>query len=116
MTVLPRSLQLLALAALAAISATCDDPLCPQVFAAKTAPPSAQLSVGQSVNVSVRLTSCGGRTTHTDVITWSADDTTIVSVENNPARVTARQPGSALVVGTGAFYGRIAFIPVSVVP
>jgi hypothetical protein len=89
---------------------------CDAVLGVRTTPTSAELSVGERVNVSVRLTGCGGRETLTDVITWSADDTTIVSVDNALAQVTARKPGSTVVHGVGARYGRVADIPVVVVP
>jgi hypothetical protein len=89
---------------------------CDASLGVRTTPASAQLAVGQSVTPSVHLTGCGGRKTLTDTFSWAAEDSTVVRVDSTSGRITARQPGSTIVNAIGRMYGRVAAIPVSVVP
>ena len=100
------------------VAASCSDipTVCTAELRVRTTPTSIQLSVGETVTVSVALSTCGGKQKLSDTFVWSADDTAIVRVDSSLARVTARQAGSTIVVGTGRVYGRVAYIPAAVIP
>ena len=87
---------------------------CTDELGMRPEPGAATLSVGQSVSVRVKLTTCGGAKSVSDVITWTADDTAVVRVDGQVGRVTGRSPGVTYVMGTGERYGSVAWIPVTV--
>jgi hypothetical protein len=105
---------LVAFGMLAGTMVSCEDSLCPAVTTHVPTPASAQLSVGQSINVSFKYSHCGNETRVTD-ITWSVLDTAIAVVDNVRDRVTARSPGSTFVHGNHSD-GIVARIPLKVVP
>ncbi len=63
-------------------------------------PAQATLTVGASVTVDVRVTSCGGSKTVPVDLRWGTVDTAVVSVAEETGTITALGPGNALVTGS----------------
>jgi uncharacterized protein YjdB len=74
------------------------------------------IAVGESFTASVQLSSCGGREHPSDIFTWRARDTTVVTVDSTTGRVTGRAPGQTWVEATGRTYGFVGGPRVTVVP
>lgn len=78
-------------------------------------PESRTLKVGESFAAKVRLLGCGGTEPLSDVITWSAQDTSIVQVDAVSGLTRALRPGTTLVSATGQRYHNVGGIMVTVV-
>jgi hypothetical protein len=77
----------------------CELPLmCTDELGMSFSPPSPTLAVGQSVNASLELSSCGGRERWHPSVTWRTDDSLVVAVGSSSGRVTGRAAGDALVL------------------
>ncbi len=85
--------------------AACADPICTMELGIRYVPGDTTIAVGQSFTASVALSSCGGREHPSDVFTWRAQDTTVVTVDSKTGRVTGRAPGETWVEATGQTYG-----------
>jgi hypothetical protein len=77
-------------------------------------PTSATLDVGETVQARAEFLGCGGSKRLTDEITWSSADPAIASVEATTGRITGRSPGTTTVTPSGARYGAIGHVPVTV--
>ena len=78
-------------------------------------PPNRTLSVGESFTPSVRLLGCGGTEPLSDVITWTAEDTSIVRVNSASGQTLALRSGTTRVLATGQKYRGIGGVEVTVV-
>ena len=108
-------------AALALALVACRNPaepeegtVCTLELRAELSPRDTTLVVGASFTPSVALSSCGGRKRLTDSVTWAAADGAVVSVDPATGRTTARGVGETRVEATGARYGRVGGIAVTV--
>lgn len=73
------------------------------------------LAVGESFTPSVELLGCGGTEPLSDVVTWAAQDTSIVRVDAASGRTLALSPGTTVVVATGQTYHGVGGVSVTVV-
>jgi hypothetical protein len=74
------------------------------------------LVVGQSFTPSIALRGCGGTEPLSDVITWIAQDTTIVRIDSQSGRTLALRSGETVLLATGRTYGAVGEVAVTVVP
>jgi hypothetical protein len=72
------------------------------------------LTVGESFTPTVRFLGCGGTEPLRDKVTWAAADTSVVRVDAANGRTTALRAGETLVMATGAKYGQLGGVRVSV--
>jgi len=100
------------LAALAAIGlvAGCD---CASVWI-RLGSPERTIGVGESFNAVIRFSGCGGTEPRSDVITWAADDPTVVRVDAVTGLTTGLRAGETLVQATGQQYGSVGSMRVIV--
>ena len=98
----------------AAILAACANPFaasadapCTRELGVRFTPGDTTIAVGQAFTAAVHLSSCGGREQLSDVVTWSAQDTTVVSVDPTAGLVTGRALGETRLQATGATYGLV---------
>lgn len=73
------------------------------------------LAVGESFTPSVRLLGCGGTEPLSDVMTWAAEDTSIVRVDVASGRTLALRAGTTMVLATGQTYHTVGGVSVTVV-
>jgi hypothetical protein len=74
------------------------------------------LAVGESFTPSARFFGCGGTEPLNDVVTWTAQDTSIVRVDLATGRTTGLAQGTTFVVPSGRRYGTVGSVRVTVVP
>jgi len=72
------------------------------------------LQVGQRITPNVALSSCGGREELDDTFTWVSSAPTVAPVNATSGEIVALEPGTAQIDVTGAKYGRVAAISVTV--
>jgi hypothetical protein len=77
-------------------------------------PAQATLPVGGRFVPQLSLTTCGGQVALQDTFTWASTDPSILAVDPSSGETTALSAGTATVTATGAQYGRIGFIRVTV--
>ena len=87
---------------------------CDADLQSRISPANRTLAVGESFTPSVELLSCGGTRPLSDVITWSAQDSTVVRVDPGTGRTTALRSGTTSVVASGAKYGYAGAVTVVV--
>jgi hypothetical protein len=100
----------LALGLLGACNTGCDADL-----GIRLTPVEQTLVVGQSFTPSIALRGCGGTAPLSDVITWTAQDTTIVRIDSRSGQTTALRPGETDLLATGRTYGAVGEVAVTVV-
>lgn len=94
----------LALASLVACSQIMD--VCQDDLQVRVTPPTVALSVGQRVTAQAEFRGCGGRDRLEDRIRWGSEAPAVARVDPTSGEITALAPGRAVVVPTGARYGR----------
>jgi hypothetical protein len=77
-------------------------------------PPAQTLAVGESFTPSLRATGCGGHLSYTDIYRWRASDSTIIRVDSLSGVTTGLRPGLALLLATGARFGPLGYMSVTV--
>ena len=87
---------------------------CPDDLQITLAPPAPTIAVGESFTPAVALHGCAGTRRLADTFTWAARDTAVARVDAATGRTTGRAPGETVVVPTGARYGAIGEIRVTV--
>jgi len=106
------------IAAIAILTVGCDGlgfgKACTSELGTRFSPADTTVQVGQSFQVSVQLSSCGGAQQLTDVITWQAEDPAVATVDGRSGRVVARSPGTTRILASGEQYGSIGGPQVSV--
>jgi hypothetical protein len=78
-------------------------------------PANRTLAVGESFTPSVRLLGCGGTEPLSEVVTWAAQDTSIVRVDAASGRTLALRTGTTVVLATGQTYHNVGGVSVTVV-
>lgn len=78
-------------------------------------PTARTLAIGESFTPSLQLLGCGGTEPLSDVITWTAQDSSIVRVDRATGRTIGLRSGTTLVVGTGERYHTGGGVTVTVV-
>ena len=73
------------------------------------------LAVGERHVLEVELRGCNGRERLADTLTWQTRDSTIVAVDAARGVVTGLTPGRATVTVTGARYGELGEVLITVV-
>lgn len=89
-------------------------PACTDELGARYEPETLSLKVGEAEQLSVTLLSCGGTEVLEDDITWLSDNPDIASVVPDSGVVTALSEGETFVRASGAFYGEVGGVPVTV--
>ena len=74
------------------------------------------LAVGESFTAIVHVSGCGGIEPISDVVSWTAEDATIVRVDAATGRTTGLRPGETRVQATGQQYGVVGSVRVIVTP
>lgn len=110
--------MLVALGTIGAALPGCDDPItaCTRELRIALAPRDTTIAVGESFLATVALSSCGGREHVTDTFTWTTRDPAVAEVDPTTGRVTGRAPGTTAVEVSGAHYGRLGALGVTVRP
>ena len=104
---------LIASAALA--STACLHPTgCDADLALFFSPKDTTIGIGQSFRPSVRLATCRDTKVVTDTLRYSVEDTTIVRVDSLSGTMTGRAVGHTTDSVTGAIYGLVARIAITV--
>ena len=106
--------HLIPVAALLALVTGCD---CATVFV-RFGSTDHTLAVGESFTAIVHVSgsSCGGTEPIGDIVTWAAEDATIVRVDASTGRTTGLRPGETRVQATGQRYGSVGSVRVIVTP
>jgi Big-like domain-containing protein len=105
--------------ALAFLVAGCNSPfgsVCTNELRVVLDPGSRTLSVGESFTPTVALSSCGGKEKLSDTFTWASRDADIADVVAQSGLVTAKAAGSTRVDVTGAEYGPVGSVELTVIP
>ncbi len=80
----------------------------------RISPTTATLAVGQRTTAAAEFRGCRGERRLSDVITWSAADSTVATVHPTSGVITGRAAGVTTVVPRGARYGTLSTIAVVV--
>ena len=59
------------------------------------------IAVGRDFQARMILTTCGGRRTVADILTWRSEDTTVATVNPTTGLVTAMAPGQTRLIAHG---------------
>jgi hypothetical protein len=104
--------HLIPVAALLALVTGCD---CARVFV-RFGSTDHTLAVGESFTAIVHFSGsgCGSTQPINDVVTWAAEDATIVRVDATTGRTTALRAGETRVLATGQTYGFVGSVRVIV--
>lgn len=96
----------------------CDDAVtvCTRELRIALAPRDTAIAVGESFTPAAALSSCGGRERLAETFTWVARDPAVAGVDPTTGRVTGRAPGATAVEVSGARYGRLSAVGVTVRP
>ena len=80
----------------------------------RVSPTTAALAVGQRVTATAEFRGCRGERRLADVITWSVTDSTVATVHPTSGVITGRAAGVTAVIPSGARYGTLSSIAVTV--
>ena len=107
-----------AVLASAVIATGCNSVLggCTDDLGTRSSPRDTTIRVGQAFTPSFQFLGCRGRRVLDDSLSFSSSDTTVIAVDSLTGRTTARAPGTALLLVTGARYRGPFPITVSVSP
>jgi len=96
--------------------AGCDDAVSPCTLELRVAlvPGDTAVAVGESFTPAVALSSCGGREWLADTFTWVAREPTVAEVDATTGQVTGLAPGVTDVEVSGARYGHLGAVSVTV--
>jgi hypothetical protein len=90
--------------------------VCTAELRVELTPTQATLRIGESMAPSVMYVGCSGFVRHTEPVTWTSDDPSIVSMDATGRIATARAVGTTRLRSVGVQYGGIGPIPVTVTP
>ncbi len=91
-------------------------PTCPDDLRVVRSPVDTTIRVGQTFTPFFQFRGCGGRKALDDVLTFTSSDEAVLGVESQTGRATAVAPGTATIEVSGATYGGVWPIAVTVVP
>ena len=80
----------------------------------RVSPTTADLTVGQRVTATAEFRGCRGERRLSDVISWSATDSTVATVHPTNGEIIGRAAGTTTVVPRGARYGTLMSVAVTV--
>lgn len=89
---------------------------CPSDLRIQRAPADTTIRIGDSFVPKVELRGCAGRKVLQDTVTFASSDVAVVSVVSSTGRTMAQAVGAATVEITGARYGTLPGIRVTVIP